>query len=259
MLLIYADETIPQSRERQGCHGFFCYGAVSIPADASPELSKKLEEIASELDPTMLPLKFHSDRRLPKDLQPEHREAKKAFMAAAAKAGAKFFCSIISLDVARPLVLREYQMNTLIASVHDWMGKQKEHGLVLIDTYDEQTRPRDQMERLFRKGLKYPGRPWQRLRRIVGFGESYAKSSHLPSLVDIALGNLRHAIHTCRKRNNLAMARALAKPLIAMEPKASYGPFFQALTLRPMKPLPKYEAEYAALIKYLQDLGLHPH
>jgi len=56
----------------------------------------------------------------------------------------------------------------------------------------------------------------------------------------------------------LDAAKALVKPLVTMEPTAPYGgPYFQALTLRPMNPLPRYAAEYDALLKYLRGLGLH--
>ena len=199
MQLLYADEV---NVERDSTD-FFIYGGVIIPDDKAAELSSRVDaiRISCGYRPEDL-LKFNTRERAAHITADKHKEAKKLVMEAAANCGVKLLTSFISHKIASsPAEARRREINMVCYHFNCHLRRTDEHGLVLIDTFQDQQLTKILQEK-FSIGLR--GMPYTkayRLDRILGFHLSSIGSSNFCSVVDIAMGALRYKFFwtSCRR------------------------------------------------------------
>lgn len=257
--LFYCDET--NLEERGG--DFLIYGGLMIEAEAAHTLSL-------EIDMLRVSHGVPADYRLKFNPGPEgfsHRQfiaLKEAILLAARDHGAQLLVYLILHDIATsPDEARRNGINTVCYHFHSALGQVDGTGLVLIDRFNDEGNAieahlRDKFSTGI-TGLPYSGTV--RLDRIVGFHYSAIGQSHLPSVVDVALGSLRFALnaHTRGQTQHEATAQqllSLLSPLfwrsVAGDPVPELGLQFSPKVVRSAR----YRGQYEAAKWFLEAGGV---
>ena len=204
-------------------------------------------------------LKFNTKER-PRHVTPEaHREAKRQVLQEAAEHSAKLFCSFILHRVATsPQEARFNEINRICYHFNCYLTRINDHGLVLIDTFQDNTIV-GFLRQKFSVGLK--GLPYSssyRLDRVLGLHLASIGSSHFCSIVDVVLGALRYSINARNDTSRQTVAQTLLAQLAPLVIGTGSGKvdelsvFFSPKTIR----APSYLSEYRALHAYLAANGL---
>ena len=261
MYLLYCDET--NLEERAG--DFLIYGGLMIGADQVLNLSLSLDALRHEHDvPPEYSLKFNPG---PEALSHDQfLSFKQASLECAIAHGAQLLVYVVLHDISRgPDIARRNGINTLCYHFHCVLNRVGGPGLVLIDRFtDEGNRIDAHLREKFSTGIV--GLPGQhdahRLDNIVGLHYSAIGQSHLPSLIDVAVGSLRFAInaHTRNQERNLGTANLLLRLLSPMfwrreegAPIPDLGFTFSPMTVR----VARYREKYEALKRFLAEAGVH--
>lgn len=193
MQLLYCDES--NMEERAG--DFLVYAGIIIDAERAANLSAAIQAIRVRMGvPAQFQLKFN-----PRPDRLSHRrfiDLKEAIIRAAADHGARLIAYVVLHDLAHnPDLARRNGINTVCYHFHCILNRLNDHGLVLIDRFnDEQNQIEAHLRDKFSIGLT--GMPYagaMRLGNILGFHYSSIGQSHFPSLIDILVGSLRYAIN----------------------------------------------------------------
>lgn len=213
MYLIYCDET--NIEERAG--DFLIYGGLMIDGDKVGDLNSAIDEIRARHNvPREYNLKFNPG---PEGM--DHQEFiqfKQEVIRAAKDHAAQLLVYVILHDIAVGAdEARRNGINAICYHFHCALNRIPAEGLVLIDRFNDAGNEIDaHLRQKFSVGLRgMPYRDELRLSTIVGYHYSAIGQSHMPSIVDVALGTLRFALnaHTRGQDNNLASARAMTELL----------------------------------------------
>jgi len=256
MHLLYTDET----NVDPATSDFFAYAGVAIPGDVAGQLSRRIDAVRANNGYGADDLLKFNTRERPSHVTPEaHREAKKQVLEEAASHGVKLFCSFILHRVASsPQGARFNEINRICYHFNCYLARINDHGLVLIDTFQDNT-ILGFLRRKFSVGLK--GLPYSqsfRLDRVLGLHLASIGSSHFCSIVDVVLGALRYSINARGDNSREAVARALLAqlaPLVIRNGSSKVDElsvFFSPKTIR----VPSYLREYQSLHAYLAGNGL---
>jgi Protein of unknown function (DUF3800) len=211
--LLYCDES--NLEERNG--DFFVYGGLVVDADAALSLTHAIEKIRRDAGiPSDVVLKF---KPCPDQLNHQQFSAlKQAVIEAAIAHGCIFFASMILHDIATSADdARRNSINTICYHFDRYLNRQRGHGLVLIDRFNDGQIDAHLREK-FSAGLTWVDSSEQtRLERIVGYHYSAIGQSHIPSIIDIVLGSFRHAINAHTRKVEGALKSA-AKLLSLLAP-----------------------------------------
>lgn len=260
MHLIYCDET--NIEENSG--DFLIYGGLMVSSDQALSLSVAMDDLRSRLGvPSDYWLKFNPGPEGFSHVQ--FIDLKQQALELAIAHGARLLVYVILHDVSSgPDIARRNGINTLCYHFHCVLNRLGGPGLVLIDRFNDEGNKIDaHLREKFSIGIEgLPRRSGPtRLENIVGFHYSAIGQSHLPSLVDVAVGSLRFAInaHTRNQQQNLASAGTILRILEPMfwrenngEPIPDIGFTFSPMTVR----APKYHAKYMALKDFLAASGV---
>lgn len=256
MHFLYSDETNidPATSE------FFTYAGVAIPDAEAGQLSAAIDRLRTEYGyrPDDL-LKFNTRER-PAHITPQaHRDIKRRVMEEAAQCGVKLFASVILHNIATsPEDARRNEINRVCYHFNCYLRWVNDHGLVLIDTFQDTLLNRF-LRQKFSVGLV--GMPYSatlRLDRVLGFHLASIGSSNFCSIVDIALGSLRYAINARNDASRLAVAQTLLGQLSPLALRNQAGRveeisfFFSPKTIK----VPAYFQAYQELATYLAQNGL---
>ena len=213
MHLLYCDET--NLEERAG--DFLIYGGLMIDGDRAGDLNAAIDDIRARRGvPRDYNLKFNPG---PKGM--DHHDfiaLKQEVIRAAQEHGAKLLVYVILHDIAVGAdEARRNGINAICYHFHCALNRIPAKGLVLIDRFNDAGNAIDaHLREKFSIGLR--GMPYadeMRLPTIVGYHYSAIGQSHMPSIVDVALGTLRFALnaHTRAQENNMSSARAMIELL----------------------------------------------
>lgn len=260
MKLLYCDET--NLEERSG--DFLIYGGLMVDAEASLALSHAIDELRIELGvPRDYQLKFN-----PGPVGFSHEqfiELKKRCLEIAHQHEAKLMVYTILHDIASsPDEARRNGINSVCMHFQMTLEQINLPGLVLVDRFTDDGQKIDaHLREKFNTGVVgLPYTPTMRLKNIVGLHYSAIGQSHIPSLVDVALGSLRFAMnaHTREQSKFLATAGALIQMLSPMfwRPQHSddvpeIGFQFSPKTVKS----PRYKTKYEQLKAFLSEHGLN--
>ena len=182
----------------------------------------------------------------------------------AAQHGAKLLVYVVLHDIStNPDEARRNGINTLSYHFDCILNRYDTPGLVLIDRFNDKGNAIEaHLRDKFSIGATdMPFSKEYRLKRIVGFHYSAIGQSHLPSLVDIALGSLRFAInaHTRAENHNRRTALMLLNllaPLFWREredgPVPELGFLFSPKSIRKEA----YRKRYESLKAFLAEGGV---
>ncbi|MAH15851.1 MAG: DUF3800 domain-containing protein [Sphingomonadaceae bacterium] len=213
MHLLYCDET--NLEERAG--DFLIYGGLMIDGDRVGDLNTAIDELRTRRGvPRDYHLKFN-----PGPSGMDHQDFiafKREVIQAAHDHDAKLLVYVILHDIAVGAdEARRNGINAICHHFHCALNRIAATGLVLIDRFNDAGNAIDaHLREKFSIGLR--GMPYgdeMRLPTIVGYHYSAIGQSHMPSLVDVALGTLRFALnaHTRTQQNHIASARAMIELL----------------------------------------------
>jgi hypothetical protein len=209
MHLLYADETNldPQASD------FFVYGALAIPSEMAFRLHAAVADLRSRYRvPPDFRFKFNPG---PSHLTNDQFIAlKQGAIEAAVASGCVLFTDVILHRIAKsPDIARRRAINRVLYHFDSYMGRVRQHGLVLIDRFSDPEIDAHLREK-FAIGLT--GMPYSNklpLNRVVGLHYSAIGQSHFSSLIDIVLGSLRFAVnaHCSGNVNQLPTAKTLLR------------------------------------------------
>lgn len=213
MHLLYADESNldPSAGE------FFVYAALSIPADNAYSLHEAVCALRTRFAvPPVHPLKFNpGPENLPHG---EFKELKRQAIAMACEHGCTLFADLVMHRIALSAdEARRRAINRVVYQFDRYLQRQRSHGVVLIDRFNDKEIDRHIRER-FLLGLE--GMPFSqrvKLKRIVGLHYSAMGQSHFSSLIDILVGSVRFAINAFTAKESSRM-EAAANVLRAVAP-----------------------------------------
>lgn len=255
MYLLYADESNldPSTTE------FFVYGGVTIPGDRAAELSKRIDGARKRLGvPKNEIVKFNPP---PASLgHSQFIDLKVAIIEAAVNCECSLLANLIMHKIAtNPQEARLYAINTIVYHFECFLEPLGEHGLVLIDRFQDD-RIDDQLRERFSVGVtNLPHSSEYPLERIIGYHYAAIGQAHFTSVVDIVIGSLRYAVNCFSSGNNLDSARRIL---------ATLGPLFFrrngearvpsiGLQLNPVVvKSPMYRQRYAELKDFLHGAGI---
>jgi len=254
MYLLYCDETNLEEKEND----YFVYGGIAVETESALDLSHEIDEIRNTAKiPKKFSLKFN-----PKPSNLSHTEfigLKQSVIEAAARRNCVLFSSLILHNIATsPDDARRNEINRVCYHFDCFLSRQKTHGLVLIDRFDDKQIDAHLREKFSIGVTDLPYATEKRLERIVGFHYSTIGQSHFGSLVDIALGSFRFAVNafTRNETDKLPAARTILALLSSL--------FFRENSRREVSELslffsPKiikrvsYRKQYEALRQFLTD------
>lgn len=208
MQLLYCDET---NLEERG-NDFLIYGGLKIDASKALALSHAVDDLRNQLGvPAEYCLKFNPG---PDDFS--HQDFisfKEKVLELAKDHEAKLHVYVILHDISTsPDIARRNGIKAVCLNFHKIL-EDNDPGLVLIDRFDDSGNKIDaHLRDKFNVGLVgLPHTPVMRLTNIVGLHYSAIGQSHVPSIVDVALGSLRFAInaHTRNQEEHIETARKL--------------------------------------------------
>lgn len=207
MHLLYCDET--NLEERAG--DFLIYGGLVIEAEEALSLSHDIDRLLkrNRISPDYR-LKFNP---APKDMAHEEFIAlKRELIKLAHERGARLLAYAILHDIAtNPDEARRNGINTVCFHFHCVLNRTQSPGLVLIDRFNDNANAIDtHLRDKFTVGIK--GLPFKRVLRlenIIGFHYSAIGQSHMPSIIDVALGSLRFAFNAYTRQNQNHMETAV--------------------------------------------------
>ena len=202
-----------ETNKTPGEGDFFIYGGIVFTEAQVEALHARVEEIrrAHGYAPTD-DFKFNVRSR-PSAVSAEAAlKAKSDVLMAARDAGARLIVYVIHHGIAAGAgseQMMRYAMNSVFAAYHRLLEIENAKGLVLVDRMDEKY-AYPHLKQLFQQGLLLRGGGQIRLDdRIVQYGMSSNNTSHMSSLVDIALGAFRYCVNTAGGRGNDDVARAM--------------------------------------------------
>lgn len=249
MYVLYCDETNLQKRAGD----FLIYGGLGGRGPNLLALSRRVDAIRNEfgLDPEFK-LKFN-----PGPVGMEHErfiELKQTLLEEAGQHQVGLLAYAIMHDIAEsPDVARRNGINVVSYHFDCLLKRNDECGLILLDRFnDEGNAINAHLTKKFSIGLT--GMPYSaemRLSNIMGFHYSAVGQSHIPSLVDIALGSLRFAMnaYTHNDHQHHETAHTLLRLLHPMLDKEESGDISElAFTFSPkIVKAPKYRAVYQGM------------
>lgn len=256
MHLLYTDEVNidPASTE------FFVYAGIAIPGDSAAPLSAEVEGLRAKYgyNPGDI-LKFNTAER-PSQISPEtHRDIKRDVILEATKHGVVLFSSSILHDIATsPEEARRNEINRICFNFDCYLGRVKDVGLVLIDTFQDA-----KLSGILREkfsvglvGLPYSKTYW--LRHVLGFHLSCIGSSNFCSVIDIVLGSLRYAVNERKNKEKHGVVNSLLTQLSPLCCRASSGKVSELSIFLSPKVIKskKYLETYLELHGFLTEAGL---
>lgn len=259
MHLLYCDESNLQ--ERKG--DFLIYGGLMVDSEQALALSQAIDDLrARHRVPDDYRFKFNPG---PDGL--DHFEfiaLKEEALRIALHHGARMLAYVILHDIASSSdEARRNGINTVCFHFDCILSRLKSSGIVLIDRFnDEGNAIEAHLREKFTIGLT--GLPYSknmRMNKIVGFHYSAVGQSHLPSLIDVALGSLRFAVnaHTRGQAQHHATAHTLLQLLAPLfwreaqnQPVPELGFLFSPKRVR----VDAFRQRYEALKAFLATGGL---
>lgn len=259
MHILYCDETNLEKRKGD----FLIYGGLVVQAQQAHELSLKIDALRKKHDvPREYNLKFNPG---PDGFDHEQfKSLKQAVLQAAFETGARLITYVILHDIANnPDGARRNGINTVCYHFDCILNRVGGPGLVLIDRFNDEGRKIDaHLREKFSVGLT--GMPYaneMRLQNRIGFHYSAIGQSHMPSVVDVALGSLRFAVnaHTRKHEEHRRSAKMLLEMLAPLfwrendeKNVSEIGFSFRPKDIR----MGHYRAQYEALKAFLDDGGI---
>lgn len=209
MQLLYCDET--NLEERAG--DFLIYGGLVVDGAQAGALSAAIDEIRTRRGvPRDYQLKFNPGP--PGMSHQDFIALKQEVLDTAYVHGVRMLVYVVLHDIASgPDAARRNGINTVCFHFHCLLNRLGSAGLVLIDRFNDAGNVIDaHLREKFTVGLT--GLPYakeMRLPTIIGFHYSAIGQSHMPSLVDVALGTLRFAVnaHTRQQHQHMSSAEAM--------------------------------------------------
>jgi hypothetical protein len=257
--ILYCDES--NLEERSG--DFFVYGGLVVDAGAALSLTQAVERIRRYFGvPNDVVLKFNP---CPDQLNYQQFSAlKQALIEAALGHGCIFFASMILHDIATSADdARRNCINTICYHFDCYLSRQGDHGLVLIDRFDDRQIDAHLREK-FSTGITWAdSKEHTRLERIVGYHYSAIGQSHLASVIDIVLGSFRYAINA-HTRKDVGRLKSAAKLLPLLAPlffrERDDGKVSELSLMFSPKVIQvdKFRAAYAELSAFLVANGIAP-
>lgn len=254
---MYCDETNLEHRKGD----FFVYGGVAVSGEAIQSLSKAVDDIRKYygVEP-FYKLKFNPG---PQGLSHEQFiKFKQDIVCAAVEHGAALFTSLILHDIATsPDLARRNGINTVCYHFDCFLHPRDSHGLVLIDRFSDSQIDAHLIEKFSVGIVGLPYTPEMKLKRIMGFHYSAVGQSHMPSIVDVVLGGLRHSINGFTRGNDTAL-KAASRILPAISPLFHRHTGVETISDLGFFLSPKevksdsYKKKYTELIKFLSDNGV---
>ncbi|MEM9050012.1 MAG: DUF3800 domain-containing protein [Pseudomonadota bacterium] len=259
MYLFYGDETNLEHHAGD----FLIYGGLVAESGQAHALSLAIDALRREHG-------VPRDYRMKFNPGPEgfsHQQfisLKQAALEAAVEHGARMIAYVILHDIATNSdEARRNGINTVCYHFNCILNCVGGPGLVLIDRFNDQGNQIDaHLRDKFSVGLT--GMPYtaeMRLENIIGFHYSAIGQSHMPSLVDIALGSLRFAIntHTRNQEANRESANnllGLLGPLFWREGDAHAVPEIGFLFSPKVIWADRYRTQYESLKAFLHNGGI---
>lgn len=257
MRLLYCDES--NLEERPG--DFLIYAGVIIPAENALALSRAIGRLRTQANiapdarvkfaPPAAPLNHE-----------EYKGFKASIIQAANEHGAKIIAYVVLHDIAEnPDQARLYGINTLCWHFHCILNRTNEHGMILIDRFnDNGNRIDGHLREKMSNGIDIIHRGNVTLDNIIGYHYSAIGQSHFTSLSDIIVGSLRWAINVhCRgeaHRDSALQLLGLMSPLFWREAGEvvvrDLGFCFSPFSVR----APRYHALYTSLQGFLREGGI---
>jgi len=246
---------------------FFIYGGLVLSSDQVAQLHKEIEAIRTRhgFEPTD-DFKFNSRSRPSQVSAAEALEAKSEALAAAKNAGARMIAYVIHHGIAAGAGDKDmvrYAINSVISAYHRLLTMENEVGIVLIDRMDEKY-AYQHLKQLFQQGLLLNSGSTVGLSgRIIQYGMSSNNTSHISSLVDIALGAFRYCVNTAGGRGNDAVAQrmfpTLAELMWGQDANGVKRVGGMGYIARPMEiRAPSYKAQYDGLAERLTAFAADP-
>lgn len=259
MNLLYTDDSALDPNK----HPFFVYGGISVPGGNALWLHQEIERLRTKhcIKPGYI-LKFNPT---PEGISQESfNELKGGMITAAAKAGCRFYTTVVLNDIAQKDIQksRRWAIERILFGFNSELRTSKTHGIVLIDRFKDTEMDRHMLD-LFSIGNKnLPYSKESRHERILGIHFSFIGQSHFCSLVDVILGSFRLLV-------DLSEKKAKAKPETAIKLAKLLSPLF--VTCGSKGPIaeisitfnPKvikhggYLSRYNTLKDYLKSIGLN--
>lgn len=255
MYLLYADES---NLDPTGTE-FFVYGGVAVPSQSAAELSTEIERIRTDAGvPRDFLLKFNPR---PENMDHEgFRSLKQTVIEAAANCGCVFFSNLILHRIAQDQQeARRTGINTIVYHFDTYLRSVSDHGLVLIDRFqDDQIDT--QLRRRFSTGVTgLPFSEEHRLERILGFHYSAIGQSHFTSVVDIIIGAFRYAVNSFSNQRNLTSARSILQVVSPLFLRSKSGDRVRAISLH-FSPVvvtaPPLRTRYEELQSFFLECGI---
>lgn len=238
------------------------YGGLVVDGLQALLLSKDIDRIRTEARiPRNANLKFN-----PRPEHLTHQEfsgLKQRVIEAAAARGCKFFAAMILHDIATsPDDARRNCINTICFHFDCYLARPRDHGLVLIDRFDDAQIDAHLREK-FSIGLR--GMPYSaelRLERIVGYHYSAIGQSHIPSILDIVLGSFRFAVnaHTggdVQRQQSATTLLGLLSPLFWREVGDRVSEISLIFSPKVVK-AQRYREKYEGVSAFLSANGIVP-
>ena len=259
MHLLYTDEANINPVEEN----FFIYGGVSIPGDEAGPLSEEISTIRADLGYKPADLLKSNTNERPGHISPGvHTEAKCRLIHAAAKHGVRLFASFILHKVATtPDEARRNEINRIVFHFHSFLVREDDHGLALIDRFDDSLGPIASHLRE-KSAVGLVGMPFSdtiELPRILGYHMASIGTSHFCSLVDVVIGSLRYAVNNRQETGRkLDVAKTLIEQLAPLCVQSPYGGVDRiSISFSPQAiRVPAYLEIYEDLHRFLADCGI---
>ena len=259
MHLLYCDESNLEPRDGD----FFVYGGLVVAAEAALSLTHGIEKIRRDAGlPNDAILKFN-----PRPHQLNHQQfsaLKQAAVGVAIAHGCAFFTSVILHDIATSADdARRNCINTICYHFDCYLRRQKGHGLVLIDRFEDGKIDAHLREK-FSTGLTWAdSKGHTRLEQIVGYHYSAIGQSHLGSVIDIVVGSFRYAVnaHTRKDEGRLnsgAKLLQLIAPLFFREGDDRRVSELSLMFSPKVIQADKFRATYVQLSTFLAANGIAP-
>lgn len=235
-----------------------------ISADAAASLSSDIERIRSDANlPRDFRLKFN-----PKPDSLSHQDfiaVKQAILQSAAKHDVGLLAYAILHGISKdPDEARRFGINTVCYHFDCCLRRTDSYGVVLLDRFNDNGNKIDgHLTEKFSIGLtNMPYGGEYRLNNILGLHYSSVGQSHFTSLIDIAVGSLRHAFNTHTRRNAghregaLALLRLLSPMFIRNSGSELVSELGMLLSPKIIKS-DRYREQYQSLKAFLAEGGVN--
>lgn len=240
---------------------FLIYGGLMVDAANLPKLSSAVDAIRKKFGvPEDFHLKFNPG---PEGFSHEQFiELKREVVAVAVEHDVKMFAYVILHDIATDAhTARRNGINTVCLYFNEIVGRLKDHGLVLIDRFnDDGNQIEAHLRTKFSTGVSMPDGT-KRLGNIVGLHYSAIGQAHMPTIVDIVIGSFRFAVnvHT-RNQDHLAKTASacckMIEPLFLRD-KAGAPIHELSFCFSPKKVnVPHFREKYQSLKDFLSANGI---